>query len=95
MNATNQYNPVDDCKEAAVAELGGALTALGMEGKNFGEFTFTVVIYDKERTRLEHSTAEIQKLLTQHDGLLYEERYNCLNAFFATVPGKQFNLRKQ
>ncbi|MGA7155256.1 MAG: DUF87 domain-containing protein [Acidobacteriaceae bacterium] len=92
----NQDNLVDDSKAAAVAELGGALTALGMEGKNLGEFTFTVVIYDEDRTRLEQTAAEFQKLFTQHDGLLYEERYNLLNAFFATVPGnKQFNLRKQ
>ncbi|WP_260705125.1 VirB4 family type IV secretion system protein [Edaphobacter flagellatus] len=87
---------VDDSKEAAVAELGSALTALGMEGKNFGEFTLSVVIYDEDRVKVEHTVAEFQKLFTQHDGLLYEERYNLLNAFFATVPGnKQFNLRKQ
>ena len=87
---------VDDSKEAEVAELGGALTALGMEGKNFGEFTLSIVIYDEERLKVEHAVAEFQKLFTQHDGLLYEERYNLLNAFFATVPGnRQFNLRKQ
>jgi type IV secretion system protein VirB4 len=87
---------VDDSKEAAVAELGSALTALGMEGKNFGEFTLSVVIYDEDRMKVEHAVAEFQKLFTQHDGLLYEERYNLLNAFFATIPGnKQFNLRKQ
>jgi type IV secretion system protein VirB4 len=87
---------VDDSKEAAVAELGGALTAIGMEGKHFGEFTLSVVVYDEDRMTVEHAVAEFQKLFTQHDGLLYEERYNLLNAFFATVPGnKQFNLRKQ
>ena len=87
---------VDDSKEAAIAELGAALTALGMEGKNFGEFTLSVVVYDEDRARVEHAVAEFQKLFTQHDGLLYEERYNLLNAFFATVPGnRQFNLRKQ
>src|SRR5271156_3506042 len=87
---------VDDSKEAAVGELGAALTALGIEGKNFGEFTLSVVVYDEDRTKAEHAVAEFQKLFTQHDGLLYEERYNLLNAFFATVPGnKQFNLRKQ
>ena len=87
---------VDDSKEAAVAELGEALIALGMEGKSFGEFTLTVVMYDEDRVKVEHAVAEFQKLFTQHDGLLYEERYNLLNAFFATVPGnKQFNLRKQ
>jgi type IV secretion/conjugal transfer VirB4 family ATPase len=87
---------VDDSKAAAVAELGAGLTALGMEGKHFGEFTLSVVIYDEERLKVEHAVAEFQKLFTQHDGLLYQERYNLLNAFFATVPGnRQFNLRKQ
>ncbi len=95
-NTSPRDELVDDSKEAAVAELGSALTALGMEGKNFGEFTLSVVIYDEDRAKVEHAVAEFQKLLTQHDGLLYEERYNLLNAFFATVPGnKQFNLRKQ
>ena len=87
---------VDDSKQAAVMELGGALTAMGMEGKNFGEFSLSVVVYDEDRTKVEHAVAEFQKLFTQYDGLLYEERYNLLNSFFATIPGnKHFNLRKQ
>jgi type IV secretion/conjugal transfer VirB4 family ATPase len=87
---------VDDSKQAAVMELGNALTAMGMEGKNFGEFTLSVMVYDEDRLKVEHAVAEFQKLFTQHDGLLYEERYNLLNAFFATIPGnRQFNLRKQ
>ncbi len=95
-NTANQDNLVDDSKAAAVAELGNALTALGMEGKHFGEFTLSVVIYDEDQVNVEHSVVEFQKLFTQHDGLLYEERYNLLNALFATVPGnRQFNLRKQ
>jgi type IV secretion/conjugal transfer VirB4 family ATPase len=95
-NTGSQDNLVDDSKAAAVAELGNALTFMGMEGKYFGEYTLSVVIYDEEQTRVEHAVAEFQKLFTQHDGLLYEERYNLLNAFFATIPGnKQFNLRKQ
>jgi len=95
-NTGPQDELVDDSKAAAVAELGNALTALGMEGKNFGEFTLSVVIYDEDRMKVENAVAEFQKLFTQHDGLLYEERYNLLNAFFATVPGNwQFNLRKQ
>ncbi|MBT9331977.1 VirB4 family type IV secretion system protein [Paracidobacterium acidisoli] len=95
-NTGNQDNLVDDSKAAAVAELGNALTAMGMEGKSFGEFTLSVVVYDQDRAKVERAVAEFQKLFTQHDGLLYEERYNLLNAFFATVPGnRQFNLRKQ
>jgi type IV secretion/conjugal transfer VirB4 family ATPase len=95
-NTGDQDNLVDDSKAAAVAELGNALTAIGMEGKNFGEFTLSIVVYDEDRRKVEHAVGEFQKLFTQHDGLLYEERYNLLNAFFATIPGnKQFNLRKQ
>ncbi|WP_446741924.1 VirB4 family type IV secretion system protein [Silvibacterium acidisoli] len=95
-NKGNQDNLVDDSKAAAVAELGNALTAMGMEGKNFGELTLSVVIYDEDHVKVEHTIAEFQKLFTQHDGLLYQERYNLLNAFFATIPGnRQFNLRKQ
>ena len=95
-NTGPQDELVDDSKAAAVAELGNALTAMGMEGKSFGEFTLSVVVYDEDRVKVEHAVAEFQKLFTRHDGLLYEERYNLLNAFFATVPGnRQFNLRKQ
>jgi type IV secretory pathway VirB4 component len=95
-NAGPKDQLVDDSKDAAVAELGGALTAFGMEGKYFGEFTLSVVVYDNDRLKVEHAVAEFQKLFTQHDGLFYEERYNLLNAFFATIPGnRQFNLRKQ
>jgi type IV secretion/conjugal transfer VirB4 family ATPase len=95
-NTGAQDELIDDSKAAAVAELGNALTAMGMEGKSFGEFTLSVVVYDGDRVKVEHTVAEFQKLFTQHDGLLYEERYNLLNAFFATVPGnRQFNLRKQ
>jgi len=87
---------VDDSKEGAVAELGEALTAIGMEGKSFAEFTLTAVVYGTDRSKTEQAIAELQRLFTTHDGLLYEERYNLLNAFFATVPGnRQFNLRKQ
>ncbi len=95
-NSRPQDELVDDSKEAAISELGEALTALGMEGKSFGEFTLSVVIYDRERRKVDQAVAELEKLFTQHDALLYEERYNLLNAFFATIPGnKHFNLRKQ
>jgi type IV secretion system protein VirB4 len=92
-NTGPQDELVDDSKAAAVAELGNALTAIDMEGKHFGKFTLSVVVYDEDRVKVENAVAEFEKLFTQHDGLLYEERYNLLNA---TVPGnRQFNLRKQ
>jgi type IV secretion system protein VirB4 len=47
---------------------------MGMEGKSFGEFTLSVVVYDEAHLKVEHAVVEFQKLFTQHDGLLYEER---------------------
>jgi type IV secretion system protein VirB4 len=40
-----------------------------MEGKHFGEFTLSVVIYDENRRKVENAVTEFQKLFTQHDGL--------------------------
>jgi type IV secretion system protein VirB4 len=87
---------IDDSKEAAIAELGEALTAIAMRNESFGEFTLSAVVYDTNRNKMEQAIAEFERLFTTHDGLLYEERYNLLNSFFATVPGnRQFNLRRQ
>ncbi len=87
---------VDDSKQAAIDELGECLKAIGNEGKYFGEFTLSLVVYDKDPLKVEEAITELQRVFTTHDALLYEERYNLLNAFFATVPGNSaFNLRKQ
>jgi type IV secretion system protein VirB4 len=87
---------VDDSKQAAVEELGECLKAIGNDGKYFGEFTLSVVLYDRDANKVAGAISEFQKVFTTHDGLLYEERYNLLNAFFATLPGNYaFNLRKQ
>lgn len=86
---------MDDAKEAAIADLGACLTAIGHEGKCFGEFSLSIVVYDEDLTQLEKTLPEFLRVLTKHDGVLFEERYNLLNAFFATIPGNQaFNLRR-
>lgn len=86
---------VDDSKQAAIDDLGECLKAIGNDGKYFGEFTLSAVLYEKEPLKVEEAISDFQKIFTTHDGLLYEERYNLLNAFFATVPGNYaFNLRK-
>ena len=65
-----------------------------MNGNYFGEFSLTVVVYDKSLAAVEKACAEFYKVFSMHDGLLFEERYNLLNAFFATIPGnRHFNLR--
>lgn len=86
---------IDDSKQAAVSELGECLRAIGHDGKYFGEFSLSLVIYDDDLRRLEKVQPEFVRAFTAYDGGLIQERYNLLNAFFATIPGNSaFNLRR-
>ena len=86
---------VDDSKEAQIHSLGQALTDIEVKGNYFGEFSLTVVVYDLELSKLETACAEFYKVFAIHDAELYDERYNLLNAYLATVPGNSaFNLRR-
>jgi len=85
---------VDDSKEAQVRELGESIKQLEIEGNYFGHFSLSVVIYDLDPAKVETASAEFYKVFSVHDAQLYEEKYNLLNAFLATVPGgSAFNLR--
>jgi type IV secretion/conjugal transfer VirB4 family ATPase len=98
LKADNSTNPgdllVDDSKESLVRSLGECLKEIELNGNYFGEFSLTVVVHDKSLSAVEKACAEFYKVFSMHDGLLFEERYNLLNAFFATLPGnRHFNLR--
>ena len=85
---------VDDSKEAQVRELGESIKEIELEGNYFGQFSLTVVIYDLDLAKVETACADFYKVFSVHDAQLYEEKYNLLNAFLATVPGNYvFNLR--
>ena len=85
---------MDDSKEAQVRDLGEALKELELKGNHFGQFSLTVVIYDLDLAKVETACAEFYKVFSVHDAQLFEERYNLLNAYLATVPGNYaFNLR--
>jgi type IV secretion system protein VirB4 len=85
---------VDDSKEAQVRELGESIKQLEIEGNYFGHFSLSVVIYDLDPAKVDTACAEFYKVFSVHDAQLYEEKYNLLNAFLATVPGgSAFNLR--
>jgi type IV secretion system protein VirB4 len=84
----------DDSKESQVRELGESLKEIEMRGTHFGRFTLTVVIYDLDLAKVERACAEFYKVFSVHDGQVYEERLNLLNAYLATVPGNHvFNFR--
>ena len=85
---------VDESKQADIENLGDCLRALG-DGQQLGEFSLTIVLYDKDRQALESRVGEFAGVFTNADGSLFAETYNQLNAYFAIVPGNYaFNLRK-
>src|SRR4029077_18136083 len=85
---------LDDSKESQVRELGEGIKEIELKGNYFGNFSLTVVIYDRDLAKLERACAEFYKVFSVHDAQLYEEKYNLLNSFLATVPGNYvFNLR--
>jgi len=85
---------VDESKQADIENLGDCLRALG-DGESLGDFSLTIVLYGRSSTDLERLGAEFTGVFTNADGNLYQETYNQLNAYFATVPGNYaMNLRK-
>lgn len=85
---------VDESKQADIEDLGDCLRALG-EGQQVGEFSFTVLLYGKERQAVDSVVVEFAGIFTNAEGTLFAETYNQLNAYFAIVPGNYaFNLRK-
>src|SRR6266853_606598 len=85
---------LDDSKESQVGELGESIKEIELHGNYFGQFSLTVVIYDLDQAKVDRACAEFYKVFSVHDAQLYEEKYNLLNAFLATVPGNYvFNLR--
>lgn len=84
----------DDSASAMVSELGSCLTEMELKSNYFGQFSFTVVLYDRDKQRLEKSVAEAFKVFASKDATLFEERYNLLNAFVAALPANsRYNLR--
>jgi type IV secretion system protein VirB4 len=85
---------LDDSKESQVRELGKGIEEIELFGNYFGQFSLTVVIYDRDLAKVERACADFYKVFSVHDAQLYEEKYNLLNAFLAAVPGNHiFNLR--
>jgi type IV secretion/conjugal transfer VirB4 family ATPase len=93
-DAPAQDTLLDDAKESQIRELGKGIEEIELRGNYFGQFSLTVVIYDRSLAAVERAAAEFYKVFSVHDAQLYEERYNLLNAFLAAVPGNySFNLR--
>jgi type IV secretion system protein VirB4 len=80
---------VDDSAVAVVRDLGAALTELTMQGRYFGSYTLSVVLWDEDPAALERSVGACFKAFAAHDAQVTDERYNLLNAWLAVLPGNQ------
>ena len=86
---------VDDSANATVRQLGDALTELEVNGHFFGTCSLTLVLHGEDGRALEHQAAEAFKAMAVHDGSLFDETYNLLNAWLSIVPGNgAHNLRR-
>lgn len=97
-NDVTRTNPrdvlVDESKQADIENLGDCLRALG-DGQSLGDFSLTIVLYGRTKAEVNTLVGEFASIFTNADGNLFEETYNQLNAYFATVPGNYaVNLRK-
>jgi len=85
---------VDESKQADIENLGECLRALG-DGQSLGEFSLTIVLFNRDMREIERLAGEFAGVFTNADGSLFLETYNQLNAYFATVPGNYaMNLRR-
>lgn len=85
---------VDESKQADIENLGECLRALG-DGQSLGEFSLTIVLFNRDMREIERLAGEFAGVFTNADGSLFLETYNQLNAYFATIPGNYaMNLRR-
>ncbi len=86
---------VDDSATATVRQLGDAVTELEVNGHFFGHASLTMVLHGESPKLLDHQAAEATKVIAVHDGALFDESYNLLNAWLSIVPGNgSYNLRR-
>jgi type IV secretion/conjugal transfer VirB4 family ATPase len=99
VNASGQAAPrdmlIDDGAVAVVANLGASLEEIELQGRYFGQFSLTVILYHKDVAVLRRSVAQAFKVFATHDAQLTEEHYNRLNAWLAVLPGNgAYNVRR-
>src|SRR5688572_7398418 len=86
---------VDDSATATVRQLGDALTETEVNGHFFGHCSLTLVLHGTDPRALQQQAAEASKTFAVHDGLLFDETYNLLNAWLSVIPGNgAHNLRR-
>lgn len=86
---------IDDSAAALVQELGGCLEEIEIKGRALGSFSLTVILYDRERAKLQRTVADCFRVFARQGIQMTEERYNLLNAWLAALPANgEYNLRR-
>lgn len=86
---------VDTGADETMKRLGETLTELDVNGHFFGESSLSLVLFDRDPQAVERSAADAIKVMAAHDGALFEETYNLLNAWLSVIPGNSaHNLRR-
>ena len=66
-----------------------------MNGHFFGQCSLTLVLHGHDVRALQQQAAEARKAFAVHDGVLFDETYNLLNAWLSVIPGNgAHNLRR-
>ena len=96
LSVSNQGDRLkDETKVEFVDDLNECLKEVQKRGNYFGKFSLTVVIYDRDRAKVEKAVSDFGKAFSNVGASLYSETYNQLSAFFATCPGNShFNFRQ-
>jgi type IV secretion system protein VirB4 len=94
----DQANPgdllVDDSASAMVRDLGAALTELTLQGRYFGEYSLSIVLYSRDAGALERSVGAALNAVAGYDAQVTDERYNLLHAWLSALPGNtHYNVR--
>jgi len=85
----------DETKVEFVDDLNECLKEVQKRGNYFGKFSLTVVIYNRDRAKVEKAVSDFGKAFSNAGASLYSETYNQLSAFFSTCPGNShFNFRQ-
>jgi len=86
---------VNAANTALVNDLGECLQELEVRNNYFGEFSFTLILYNRNWDALTAGVAQAHKVFSTKDALLLQESFNTLNAYLAIIPGNNvYNLRK-
>jgi type IV secretion system protein VirB4 len=86
---------VNAANTGIVNDLGECLQEIELRNNYFGEFSLTIILYNRHHDALAAAVAEAYKAFSAKDALLLQETYNILNAYLAVIPGNHvYNLRR-